>query len=52
MLGKSKDQTQRNLFQPLLLDFINPGHELVLLADRMDWLYFEREFSGIIVDIV
>ena len=33
------------MFRPLLTDFIDPGHELVLLADKIDWKYFEGEFS-------
>ncbi|MDR2065591.1 MAG: transposase [Prevotellaceae bacterium] len=47
MLGKSPDQSQRNLFSPLLSDFINKQHELVLLAKKIDWLYFENEFSSL-----
>ncbi len=46
MLGKSPDQSQRNLFKPMLVDFIDKGHELVLLSDEIDWSYFENEFSG------
>jgi len=46
MIGKSADQKQRNLFNPLLTDFINMGHELVLLANKIEWKYFEKEFSG------
>lgn len=45
MIGKSADQSQRDLFNPLLTDFINMGHELVLLSDKIDWTYFEDEFS-------
>ncbi len=45
MLGKSKDQQQRNFFSPLLLDFIDQEHELVLLANQIDWNYFEKEFE-------
>ena len=45
MTGKSDNQDQRNIFVPLLKDFINLNHELVLLADKIDWQYFEREFS-------
>lgn len=45
MLGKSKPQNQRNMFEPLLSDFIDPGHELVLLANKIDWQYFEDEFA-------
>lgn len=46
MIGKTKDQNQRNMFNPLLNDFIDMNHELVLLANKIDWGYFEKEFSG------
>lgn len=45
MIGKSSPQNQRDLFRPLLKEFINLSHELVLLADKIDWHYFEDEFS-------
>lgn len=45
MIGKSPNQSQMNLFQPLLKEFINMNHEMVLLADKIDWKYFENEFS-------
>jgi len=45
MKGTLPDQTQRELFRPLLRDMIDPTHELSLLADRIDWDYFEQEFS-------
>ena len=45
MKGTLPDQTQRELFRPLLRDIIDPKHELVLLADRIDWEYFEKEFG-------
>lgn len=44
MLGNSP-QKQHDLFQPSLLDFIDKRHELVLLSDKIDWTYFEKEFS-------
>ena len=47
MIGKLPDRNQRNLFQPSLVDFIDMGHELVLLADKMDWKYFENEFASL-----
>lgn len=46
MIGKSPNQSQMNLFQPLLKEFINMNHEMVLLADKIDWKYFEETFSG------
>ena len=45
MLGKSPVQNQRDLFNPLITDFIDMSHELVLLAKKIDWNYFEKEFS-------
>ena len=45
MIGKSDNQNQHNFFQPLLKDFINLGHELVLLSEKIDWNHFEKEFS-------
>ena len=44
MLGKNP-QKQPELFRPMLINFIDEYHELVLLADKIDWDYFEREFS-------
>ena len=45
MIGKGPDQKQRDMFCPLLSDFIDMGHELVLLAKKIDWAYFEKEFG-------
>ena len=45
MIGKSPDQKQRNLFQPLLSDFIDMQQELVLLGNTIDWKYFEKLFA-------
>jgi len=45
MIGKSPVQNQRDLFNPLLTDFIDTSHELVLLAKKINWSYFEKEFS-------
>jgi hypothetical protein len=38
MEGKLLDTKQRELFRPMLNDIINKRHELVLLADAIDWL--------------
>jgi transposase, IS5 family len=46
MIGKTTNQNQRDLFEPLLKDFINMSHELVLLSDKIDWKYFEEAFSS------
>jgi len=45
MIGKSPVQNQRDLFNPLLTDFIDTSHQLVLLAKKIDWIYFEKEFA-------
>jgi IS5 family transposase len=45
MIGKLPKISQRDLFRPMLKDFIDPAHELVLLANVIDWQYFENEFS-------
>jgi IS5 family transposase len=45
MIGKLPQPTQHDLFRPMLKDFIDPKHELVLLADKIDWQYFENEFK-------
>ena len=45
MLGKLPEKGQRDLFRPMLKDFIDMGHELVLLSDKIDWSYFEKEFA-------
>jgi IS5 family transposase len=45
MIGKTPVQNQRDMFNPLLTDFIDMNHELVLLAKKIDWSYFEKEFS-------
>lgn len=44
MLGKSPIK-QGDLFRPMLESFIDKSHELVLLADKIDWHYFEQEFE-------
>jgi IS5 family transposase len=45
MIGKPADQNQGNFFESLLKDFIDMSHELVLLSEKIDWKYFEDEFS-------
>lgn len=46
MIGKTDKKRQYDLFRPMLLDFIDTRHELVLLANKIDWDYFEKELSG------
>lgn len=43
MIGKTDKKKQHDLFRPMLIDFIDKQHELVLLAEKMDWNYFENE---------
>lgn len=45
MIGKSPNRDELELFRPLLSDFIDMNHELVLLSERIEWSYFEEEFS-------
>ncbi len=45
MIGKSPNQEQRHLFLPNLTEFINPQHQLYLLAEKLDWNVFESEFA-------
>ena len=45
MLGKLPEKGQRDLFRPMLKDFIDMKHELAVLADKIDWSYFEKEFA-------
>lgn len=47
MIGKSANQNQRDLFKPLLKDFVDLGHELILLSEKIDWSYFENTFSSL-----
>jgi len=45
MIGHLPSQNQKDLFAPLLKDFINMKHELALLTAKIDWTYFEQELS-------
>lgn len=45
MKGKTATRDQRNLFKPLLSDFIDLNHELVLLSDKIEWDYFDSNFD-------
>jgi len=45
MIGKKTNQSQHDFFKPLLSDFINLSHELILLSNKIDWDYFEKDFS-------
>jgi len=37
MIGKSPVKNEPELFRPLITSFIDMSHELVLLADTIDW---------------
>ena len=41
----SPDTSQRDIFRPLLTDFIDHDQKLVHLADRIEWSYFEEAFA-------
>ena len=45
MIGKLPNRNQSDLFKPLLIDFIEMRHELVLLANKIDWNHLEKELS-------
>jgi IS5 family transposase len=45
MLGKLPNKDQGEFFRTRLEDLINPNHELALLANTIDWKYFENEFK-------
>lgn len=45
MVGKSRPQNQTDIFTPHLTEFINMGHELVLLSQQLDWQHIEKELS-------
>jgi IS5 family transposase len=45
-VGKPNEVVRRSqLFRPMLVDFIDNKHELVLLSEKIDWNYFDKEFS-------
>jgi len=45
MIGKSPNQKQSELFAPLLEDFIDMHHELVLLSRAINWKKIEEKLS-------
>ena len=47
MKGKLPSQEQRNIFRPILIEIINPAHELVLLSAQTDWKRFEDDFGNL-----
>ena len=45
MKGKIDKNPQLNVFRVPLVSIINMEHELVVLANRIDWASVEKEFS-------
>lgn len=45
MLSASSDQSQFDMFSPILKSFIDPKHPLVQLADRLDWSTLQADFA-------
>lgn len=45
MRSKKKPENQLNFLAPSLKEQLNPNHELYLLSEKVDWSYFEDEFS-------
>ncbi len=45
MIGQAPAQNQMDLFRPMLHEFINMNHELVILSHKIDWKSFERTFA-------
>ena len=45
MLGKTTARKQADLFRPLLENFIDHKHELLLLSRKTDWDFLEKEFA-------
>jgi len=46
MLGKLPKIIQRDLYRPMLKDFIDPQHKLALLADSIAWDSIEEDFAA------
>ena len=45
MKPKRTDHSQGDLFKSRISSLINPMHPLKVLADRLDWAFFEKEFG-------
>lgn len=45
MMKKLPKQPQLEMFKTVLVSFINPDHELCLLAKKIDWAGLEKEFA-------
>ena len=45
MIGKTDDNPKLNIFRIPLVDVINMKHELVELAQRINWESVEKDFA-------
>lgn len=50
MRAKNKATNQLHFLAPTLKEQLNPKHGLYLLADQIDWIYFENEFKDLYSD--
>lgn len=45
MKPKKTNHSQGRLFEQRLSELLNPHHEFYMLADMIDWDYYESEFG-------
>ncbi len=50
MRSKKRPTGQLNFLSPYLNEQLTPKNELYLLADAVDWGYFEKEFTPLYSD--
>lgn len=46
-MSKPRDERQRDLFRPALIEIIDMDHPLVRLAHEIDWAFIERRFGEV-----
>ncbi len=51
MIGKTEENPQLNMYQIPLVNVINMQHELVLLAQSIDWKSVEADFASYYSDM-
>jgi transposase, IS5 family len=51
MLKKLPSQPQLEMYKTVLVSFINPEHELCLLAKKIDWVSLEKEFAPLYAEV-
>jgi len=51
MIGKTEENPQLNVFRIPLVNVINMKHELVELAQRIDWKSIEKDFAPYYADV-